>query len=386
MNIAVIDADLIGRNKHRFPNLACMKISGYYKGLGHTVELKLNYDDLEKYDKVFISKVFTDTPIREEVLNYGNVQYGGTGFFYDNAPNLPYEIEHHMPDYHLYDDFINSEIERGIGRNEFKDYLDTSIGFTTRGCFRKCEFCVNKKYNTAFAHSPVSEFLDPDRKYISLGDDNFLAFPGWREILKDLKATNKRFQFKQGLDIRLMTDEKAELFKDAKYYGDYIFAFDFIGDKEIIEKKLEVWRRHVTKSTKLYLFTGFDREDKYDDAFWRQDIIDLFERIKILHKYNCKPYVMRHMNYNNSPHKGIYIAIAAWANQPAFFRKMTFAEYCIKKGISNKVYHKYKDNHQQYIADGYNKGATWRYLEEFNKVHPDIVEKYFHLTFDKEMI
>lgn len=31
MNIAIIDADLIGRKKHRFPNLACMKISSYYK-------------------------------------------------------------------------------------------------------------------------------------------------------------------------------------------------------------------------------------------------------------------------------------------------------------------------------------------------------------------
>lgn len=27
--IAVIDADLIGRRRHRFPNLACMKISGF---------------------------------------------------------------------------------------------------------------------------------------------------------------------------------------------------------------------------------------------------------------------------------------------------------------------------------------------------------------------
>lgn len=40
MNIAIIDADLIGRKKHRFPNLACMKISGHYKELGNNVCLK----------------------------------------------------------------------------------------------------------------------------------------------------------------------------------------------------------------------------------------------------------------------------------------------------------------------------------------------------------
>ena len=32
--VAIIDADLIGRKKHRFPNLVCMKLSGYYKELG----------------------------------------------------------------------------------------------------------------------------------------------------------------------------------------------------------------------------------------------------------------------------------------------------------------------------------------------------------------
>ena len=105
MKIGIIDADLIGRKRHRFPNLACMKISGYHKGLGHDVELKLDYDNLDKYDKVFISKVFTDTPIDENVLKLDNVEYGGTGFFFDKAKNLPDEIEHHMPDYHLYDEF-----------------------------------------------------------------------------------------------------------------------------------------------------------------------------------------------------------------------------------------------------------------------------------------
>lgn len=82
MKIAIIDADLVGRKRHRFPNLVCMKLSGYYKEKGHKVELKLNYDDLEQYDKVFISKVFTDTPINEHVLELPNVEYGGTGFFF----------------------------------------------------------------------------------------------------------------------------------------------------------------------------------------------------------------------------------------------------------------------------------------------------------------
>ena len=53
MNIGIIDAEIMGKSKHRFPNLACMKLSGYYKELKNNVELLLSYDDLEKYDKVF---------------------------------------------------------------------------------------------------------------------------------------------------------------------------------------------------------------------------------------------------------------------------------------------------------------------------------------------
>ena len=110
MRIAIIDADLIGKNNHRFPNLACMKISGYFKSKGDEVELKLDYNNLEEYDKVFISKVFTDTPVNEDVLKMNNVEYGGTGFYYDKAPKLPCYIEHCMPDYDLYLDFVNTNI------------------------------------------------------------------------------------------------------------------------------------------------------------------------------------------------------------------------------------------------------------------------------------
>lgn len=34
MKVAIIDADLIGHKKHRFPNLACMKLSAYHKSGG----------------------------------------------------------------------------------------------------------------------------------------------------------------------------------------------------------------------------------------------------------------------------------------------------------------------------------------------------------------
>lgn len=371
MNIAIIDADLIGRKKHRFPNLASMKMSGYYKELGHNVRLLLDYNNLEAYDKVFISKVFTDTYIDEYILNMPNVTYGGTGFFYDKAEPLPCEIEHHMPDYHLYDDWVNEQFQKGAKKKDLKYYTDYSLGFTTRGCFRKCKFCVNQNYNKVELHSPLEEFLDKDRKKICLLDDNILGFSNRKDIINQLKTTNKPFQFKQGMDIRLITDDVAKLLVSCRYDEDYIFAFDNIQDKSIIEDKLKTWKKYnITKgmNTKLYVFCGFDRGNNYDIDFWKQDIVDVFERIRILMKYNCKPYIMRFNKYEESPYRGMYINIAQWCNQPQFYSKISYRGMCEK------------DNERK----GGN-SATIRYNNHFEQENPEIAKRFFDLSLQETL-
>ena len=312
-----------------------MKLSGYYKELGNDVELKLDYEDLQLYDKVFISKVFTDTPIDESVLNLPNVEYGGTGFFYDKAPKLPYEVEHHMPDYHLYDEWVQQRLDEGGNSNDFKYYLDYSIGFITRGCFRQCQFCVNKNYKKVEVHSPLDEFVDYSRKKICLLDDNFFGCPSWKDILSQLQATGKPFQFKQGLDERLLTDEKCEMLFKSKYDGDYIFAFDNVADYELIERKLQLLRKYTEKYPKFYVFCGFDRDDKWDDEFWKQDIFDMFKRIELLMKYHCLPYIMRFNRYLESPYQGVYKTVSAWCNQPSFFKKKSLREFGIVSGADS---------------------------------------------------
>lgn len=54
MKIAIIDADLIRRKNHRFPNLASMKLSSHYKATGNDVILTNDYKNLENYDKILI--------------------------------------------------------------------------------------------------------------------------------------------------------------------------------------------------------------------------------------------------------------------------------------------------------------------------------------------
>lgn len=72
MKIGIVDADLIGRKKHRFPNLVCEKLSGYWKARGAEVTLLMDYDHFDEYDTVYVSKVFTDKSLQ---LSTGNGIY-----------------------------------------------------------------------------------------------------------------------------------------------------------------------------------------------------------------------------------------------------------------------------------------------------------------------
>lgn len=358
MKIAVIDADLISRKRHRFPNLACMKLSGFHKERGDEVVLKLDYDGLDDFDRVYISAVFTSTKVPVNILMKDNVSYGGTGFFYDKATPLPEDVEHHMPDYHLYDDWVAAQITAGGKPSEYKYYTDYSIGFLTRGCFRKCAFCVNRNYDRVRIHSALPEFFDPQRPKLCFLDDNFFGCHDWHRMLGEVKATGRPFQFKQGLDERLLTDDKCAALFSGKYDGDYIFAFDNLADAAIIERKIQLARKYSDAVFKFYCFTGFDRNARWNADFWRQDIFDLLTRVEILMRNRCLPYVMRFERYADSPYRGVYITIARWCNQPSFFKKKTLREYAQMPGNATAL----------------------RYLSDFERLFPE-VGRFFDLRF-----
>ena len=396
MKVAIIDADLLGRTKHRFPNLVCEKLSAYWKERGAEVELKLNYEELEKYDEVFISKVFTDTWVPDWILEKvdmdagtadlpSNIRVGGTGFFFAHAPNLDDEIEHHMPDYHLYDEWINGEVERAKEEHEragkhfnkssfmvqFKEYTDYSIGFVTRGCFRKCPFCVNQKYERVFLHSPLEEFYDSTRKKVCLLDDNVLGCPQWKDILEELIALKKPFKFKQGMDERILTEEKCKLLFNASYDGDYTFAFDNVSDYDLIHNKLKLIRKY-SKATniKFYVLVGFESTDA-------SDIENMWKRVELLMRYQCLPYIMRYRNKNETPwkdskYRGMYVTMARWCNQPSFFKKKSFRQYCEANQALVKT--------EGYIC------SSMRALLDFENEYPEIAAKYFDLRFDEHYL
>lgn len=393
LNIGIIDADLLDhRTKH--PNLALLKISGFCKtmqlpgGLKHNVRLICNYDEISdihnivnNYDIIAVSQVFSFTKrldCLDYLINNHLAYYGGTGFFEVNGPNLSYIVEHHKPDYTLYDEMINKDTkgDESKKKKNWKDYINFSIGFTTRGCIRHCSFCVNRLLNKVVKWSPIEEFVDENRPAIYLWDDNIMAAPKevFNSIIKSLQKFGKPFQFRQGLDIRLMTEEKAELLSHVRYYGDYIFAFDHYRMDDPVEKRqveqtirgLEIWKKYCNKSTKLYILVAYDSQDE-------KDIEGTFYRIKILMEYGCLPYIMRFKEYHNSKFKGMYIQLARWCNQPKFFKKKSFRQYC----EANEAYHlKQNPNAQKNCS-------CFQSMVDFEKEFPEIAEKYFDLRFEE---
>jgi len=362
-----------------------MKLSAYYKQQNCTVELKQNYDDLRYYDKVFISKVFSSTIVPENILAMHHVEYGGTGFDYEKTSALPDEIEHIKPDYHLYDEWVNKQINLGEPPKSFAYYTDYSIGFLTRGCFRRCPYCINRNSSHSKNHSQLHEFLDESRPKICFLDDNFLACENWKRIIEEVKMTRKRFEFKQGLDVRLLNVEIINEIFSWKYDDYYFFAFDDIADSEIIENALIEIHRTKTKKTKrlkFYVLCAYDRQGKWDSEFWINDIRNTFERCIVLAKYGALPYIMRYEKYRESPYKQIYIALASWVNQPYIFKKIPFRTFCMMRGMSNENRKIYGSNYKKYLLDGNIKYSIWQAMESLAKEYPEFAERYYDIVMD----
>lgn len=313
MRIGLIDVD-----GHNYPNLPLMKISAWHKAKGDQVEW---YSPMFSghMDKVYMSKVFSFTPDYEYYINADEIDRGGSGYciktvdgkeIYDKSKekNLPYEIEHIYPDYSLYPEHTN----------------DTAYGFLSRGCPRQCDFChVKTKEGTISVKvADLTEFWN-GQKNIELLDPNILACKDYKELLNQLIDSKARVNFNQGLDIRLMTEEKAQLIKNIKIKAIH-FAWDRYEDKEMIIPKFETFRKQSVinpHDLQVYVLVG-DREKRVLE----QDL----ERVYTLRDMGYAPYIMLY-DKENIPKGHELRKLQRWVNNRFIFWKTpTFEEY--KKG------------------------------------------------------
>lgn len=306
MKIGLIDVD-----GHNFPNIPLMKISAWHKKQGDLVEW---YEPMFSghMDKVYMSKVFSFSPDYEYFVDADEIVKGGSGYcislvdgkeVFDASKDiqLPDEIEHIYPDYSLY----------GI--------TDTAYGFLSRGCPRGCSFChVEAKEGMASIKvADLQEFWN-GQKNIVLCDPNILACRQWKNLLQQLIDSKSWVDINQGLDIRLMTEEKAEMIKKMKIKQLH-FAWDRYQDKDIIVPKFKMFKditQFDIRKLIVFVLCNFDTTIEQD-----------LERIYTLRELGYWAYVMLY-DKEHIPKWHQLRKMQRWVNNRFIFAKCkTFEEY-----------------------------------------------------------
>ena len=273
----------------KLPNLALMKLAKHYEDLGH----ETFFIDLStiKCDFWFGSKIFM----------------GGSG--YEIKQNLPQDIEEITPDYEKFG-------------------LDYSIGFTSRGCIRNCEFCIVKE-KEGIQHNVNMDWTKGQKKVLLL-DNNFLASPNWKEKLTYFINNKTKVCFNQGLDLRLITGEKAEMLSMVDYRDDQFkakriyFAWDNIKDEEVIINKIHLLIAYGInpQNIMIYVLTGFN--STFDEDMYR---------VNRLIEIGVKPFVMQFNRNSNKKRDPKSIDLARWINK-RYYMFMPFEKYKGRKEVS----------------------------------------------------
>lgn len=276
------------------PNLVSMKQSAYYKSLGHKVKrYEPLFDNIEKPDLILESKIFDFTEGETFYPEGAEVVKGGLAN--DIKSELAPEIENCCPDYEI------------LG-------CKYAMGFTSRGCIRKCKFCkVPEKEGNIRVVTDIYNFWR-GQTHLKLLDNNLTALPDHFELIcKQLTKEKVYVDFNQGLDIRLINVDMAKLLSKVKLWKQIHFAFDNVGSESVVRQGIEILTTNGIAKYKLmfYVLIGFDSTPEED-----------LHRVELLRSLKIDPFVMP---YNKSD---IYQRrFARWVNHKAVFKSAKWEDY-----------------------------------------------------------
>jgi hypothetical protein len=290
MNVLLVQAD------GKLPNLALMKLSTYHKAQGDTVGFNVGDPD-----KVYVSVVFKANKEKMNGLGmlYPNAEvvYGGPG--YSLSAQLPDEIECLKPDYSIYPD------------------MDYSMGFTTRGCIRKCHFCIvpEKEGKLTRAQHP-REFHDSRFSKIMLLDNNILADRDWFFEVSQWILARDLAVLEHGMDIRLMDAEVANRLKAMTWANKLHFAYDHDNDRSGVLRGIEILKKaemDLRGAVQFYVYV--DSPDELESGA---------NRCQELKALGTNAFVQ--YNIDRKPTKAIQ-NLRRWANRKWLYWSMDYADY-----------------------------------------------------------
>lgn len=270
MKIGLVDVD-----GHNFPNLALMKIAAYHKKRGDIVEW-VNF--FERYDKVYISKVFTFTPDVVTVIQSDNIERGGM----------------------------------------------TAYGFITRGCIRNCPWCiVPKKEGAIHKYRDIEDVLQ-NKKAAVLMDNNILASDCCQEQLEKIAKIGCKVDFNQGLDARIIVSNPkvAVWLSKIKWLAPIRLACDSKAMMPIIKEAADLLRGAGCKPHRLFSYVLLT------------DLEDSLERINFLREMDIMPFAQPYRDF--TPNQIIpqwQKDLAHWTNRRELLTSCDFKDFQPRHGF-----------------------------------------------------
>lgn len=289
MRIALHDGD----SQTDFPNYALMKISAWHKAQGDDVEW---WNPLLTYDKVYSSKVFTFTP--ENPYLPPETIRGGTG--YGIYEDLPDEIDAMFPDYSIYPN------------------VNYAIGFLTRGCIRKCPWCVvPRKEGHIRPYRTWREIKRPDSRDIVFMDNNVLACPHGIEQMKDMIGEPIRIDFNQGLDARLITDDVADILSRLKWIRFIRMSADTDAMLDTVLTAIGRLKQRGMSPSRMFIYVLV------------QDVESAERRCIALRDVGANPFAQPYRDFKTNAEPANELKkLARWVNDKAVFKSVErFKDY-----------------------------------------------------------
>jgi len=183
---------------------------------------------------------------------------------------------------------------------EWNQKVGGSIIFSSRGCIRSCLYCAVPRIEGSMSSIKYSirHLIWSGHRRVIFFDNNFLASPGWENILDEVKELGFRVDFNQGLDARLITEEVARKISQLKIDQVVRLSYDYREMRPYVKRAIDCLKSQGIDGRNILVYALYNFTD---------DPQDLFERMKDILQWGAVCYPMRYQPINTL-HKNRYIA------------------------------------------------------------------------------
>ncbi len=365
MNILLVEPDYYSR----YPPLGLLKLGKMEERKFNTVNL-VHGNEYINYvpDKIYITSLFTYSwkPVHSSIKFY-HKQFPGAKIYVGGiyATLMPDNIKKDFPYVTIHSGLVNDAENLMPAYHLLKqvkkwEHWEKSILFTTRGCIRKCPFCVVPKIEGKMKEPKFSilPYVYATHKEVVIWDNDFLASPFAKPVLEEIRDYGLKVDFNQGLDARLMTEEFAGLLADIKAKSIHM-AYDWAWEGVYVKKAIDLLSDAGYNKRNLIFYTLFNF---YDDKHNKGDKPeDFLLRLKNLMTWGAVSYPMRYIPLD-SLYKNKYISPNWTAEQLEMVAK---ARRVIGFGGSFIPYKAFKDKIMNSV--NFDDSMALRPIENYNK-------------------